>query len=187
MGWPPSPGTRYGPDPGDWFMDWNATQIQPMKFCLNIGEELSFQRVGKLARSNPLADIGYFTTIFKNKQTKTYLNYIGKHKWDMEREITSIVIWTPEPSTVLRVCGQLFTKMATIIPLIPLYIPLCKGTLPLLHWQMESLSPLLEYMSLATYSGKRIINKCDISKYLKGTWALDFAPSLLENLSATRE
>lgn len=27
---------RYRPDPGEWFMDWKATQIQPMKVSLAI-------------------------------------------------------------------------------------------------------------------------------------------------------
>lgn len=51
----PSPGTRYGPDPGNWFMDWNETEIQAMKVSLAIlfeplGKSFLSSEVAKLAR-----------------------------------------------------------------------------------------------------------------------------------------
>lgn len=60
----PFPNLRYGTDPGDWFMDWNATQIQPINVSLAILFELLekiflSREVANVARSKCLADVGY--------------------------------------------------------------------------------------------------------------------------------
>lgn len=104
---------------------------------------------------------------------------MGKQNWDMESEITDKVIWTPQPTTTLRVCGGLFIKMAEIVLFIPVYTPLCDVTLLLLRQEVESISQSLEYgLGDATCFGKWVINRQDRGECLKVAWTLEFALSI---------
>lgn len=120
----PSPGTRYGPDPGNWFMDWNTTQIQPVKVNLAI----LFEPLGKSFLLNEVANspdqsFSWYWLSYQNllkTNQKTLPNYIGKQKWD-EREKLLIKLSEPEPTIILQVRGRQFIQMTIIIPFIPIY------------------------------------------------------------------